>query len=599
MHHARRRAADALVDVFHCCAPRLLAVALVAVVAVVVVDTIGASRAASSELVVSTTWTRWSDDHVFVAVPGRRPRALALGSAPAVSADGRMIAFVRGGALWVMSSDGSGAHQIAVLGSMSEIWWGDVPVWSPDGQRLAVQLVDAVAIVDIASGSVARLDGATAAAFSSDGAQLAYTTQQGLFVARADGNAAHLVTGDWTDAVGISWSPNDTWIALCALDHGTQVLEGVLHPDGSGEQTFSTGGGGYGSAPAWSRDGRLAWTGYGRLWLATPNGVPHVLATYPDLGWPQPPPRWTGDSRAIIGSATGERFARVSVSTGRFELVHAQGPARQVTSGVSLIGRQIVYSAHSDGGHFQLALERSDGTIIRLLTHDHVDNVDPAWSPGGQAIVFARDGRRQSGIYLMQLASGTVRRLTSGNDRAPAFSPNGQTIAFVRDESLMLMNSNGRQTHAVGVTRALPGQLSWTPDGQTIVYSDGDALQELDIISGTVTPIPLTGNAIRPVVSPDGAQIAFRGYINPNYYRDPNAYGLYTIGIDGQNLHKLATSVYLAPTSWSPDGTVLTATDGYQLYLLPTDGTSPPEPLDSSDNPSFSSVRTNRASFRP
>lgn len=52
---------------------------------------------------------------------------------PSVNPDGKRIAFVRRGHVWVINLDGSGLKQLTVTGE-AEAW----PTWSPDGRSLAV-----------------------------------------------------------------------------------------------------------------------------------------------------------------------------------------------------------------------------------------------------------------------------------------------------------------------------------------------------------------------------------------------------------------------------------------------------------------------------
>jgi dipeptidyl aminopeptidase/acylaminoacyl peptidase len=66
-------------------------------------------------------------------------------------------------------------------------------------------------------------------------------------------------------------------------------------------------------------------------------------------------------------------------------------------------------------------------------------NSSPSWSPDGNAIAFTSsrsvdaDGRPNEDIYIVQLAGGEPRQLTTNRstDRTPVFSPDGQSLYFV------------------------------------------------------------------------------------------------------------------------------------------------------------------------
>ena len=64
---------------------------------------------------------------------GSRQRALAPGSGPAWSPDGRKIAFTQEGQVFVVNGDGSDLRKLTDNGSASDA----APVWSPDGRAIA------------------------------------------------------------------------------------------------------------------------------------------------------------------------------------------------------------------------------------------------------------------------------------------------------------------------------------------------------------------------------------------------------------------------------------------------------------------------------
>ncbi len=89
-------------------------------------------------------------------------------------------------------------------------------------------------------------------------------------------------------------------------------------------------------------------------------------------------------------------------------------------------------------------------------------------------------------IYLYDLQSGTLQRLTSGFD--PSLSPDGTQVAFTRgggESGLYLINTNGSDEHKIFGERELLRSPKWSPDGRWIVFSRGDEFNKCYIDKDT------------------------------------------------------------------------------------------------------------------
>src|SRR5204863_6745625 len=100
-----------------------------------------------------------------------------------------------------------------------------------------------------------------------------------------------------------------------------------------------------------------------------------------------------------------------------------------------------------DGGSATLWVESADGSERRQVSSVAVASAPPAWSPDGQQLAFI-----SSGLFRLDLASGSVSRVAGDPSWAPAWSVNG-LIAF-----------------------ATPGSVS---PGIDVVNSDGSALERI------------------------------------------------------------------------------------------------------------------------
>jgi len=91
--------------------------------------------------------------------------------------------------------------------------------------------------------------------------------------------------------------------------------------------------------------------------------------------------------------------------------------------------------------------------------------------------------KRTRQIELLELATGTTRMLTSGDDRAsaPAFSPDGRTLGFVRKKAIWLLPLAGGEARRLDTGKLEPEAFRFSPDGHEIAFSAPPALTELEI----------------------------------------------------------------------------------------------------------------------
>ena len=112
------------------------------------------------------------------------------------------------------------------------------------------------------------------------------------------------------------------------------------------------------------------------------------------------------------------------------------------------------------------------------LTHDSGSNIQPAFSPDGERIVFISDRDGNQEIYVMNIDGANQQRLTFTDDiqeDVPSFSPDGTLILFGGTvggyEDLYLMRSDGSQVvNLTNTPGSNEGRPRFSPSGQFIVY---------------------------------------------------------------------------------------------------------------------------------
>jgi len=195
-------------------------------------------------------------------------------------------------------------------------------------------------------------------------------------------------------------------------------------------------------------------------------------------------------------------------------------------------GTQIAFSSNVDGNYDLFMLDLRTSTTTRLTrTLAPVQNLDPAWSPTGKAIVFSRSGLASTSgaasLYQLRLGSTTApARLTKSTgidgDVDPVYSPDGRLIAFSSDrigtDDIYLLDLGSFTVTRMTATKDRDVQPSFAPDGSAFVYvSDRSGATELWALSiatltpGPATPVQVTSdgaNKSHPSWGPEAAQPA-------------------------------------------------------------------------------------------
>jgi Tol biopolymer transport system component/imidazolonepropionase-like amidohydrolase len=432
------------------------------------------------------------------------------------------------------------------------------PDWSPKGDLVAFQSFksgtyhiwvmkpDGTGIRELTDGHGDDRD----PRFSPDGKTVAFSSDR-AFKGSYDIWTADVATGkltQWTsdaaDEFEPAWSPDANEIAFASGTGANATAIRAITRGGQSRALVTAPAGAHLNSPSWSPDGKQI------VYTQTSGTKTRLMVSEKPVGTADDvfpfPARWlsagellyTGNGKILTTSlASGETRAipfQAKFELNRPEYKHRimdfDSTAPHTIKGIlypalSPDGKRIVFEALN-----QLWLVEIGGKP-RALTNDNFYKQSPAWSPDGKSIAYASDKGGTANIYVLDLASGSERRVTNLRDAAainPAWSPDGKRLAFQKqDGSTLTLDLATGEIKEVTPASYEAGKASWSAKGNTLSlaalrpyskrYREGTSLiVTADLGTGKLNytePAPYQSITTRgvdgPVYSPDGTQMAF------------------------------------------------------------------------------------------
>lgn len=422
---------------------------------------------------------------------------------PAWLPDGTALLFAsdRGGATGIWRVERLGGEPRSILAN------AESPAISPDGRWLAFGRADASGLSRI---HVAPLDGSgearrttgdagppgshTNPCWSPDGKRICFATGHDLWVVPAAGGEPRRLTRGGIDDTDPVWSADGRHVYFSSARDNTRALWRVGARGGMPRRV--TPGSGPESHPSLDAAGRrLAYTTStdeadedvvlidrfpGREALAVPGGrkpAGPAQAASEDTATAARAAGRTDAAAGMTGGPGGGGETWTSLAAGRHDdfqpTIAPDGGAVAFVSGRRAARNEVWLQRLRNG--------RPDGEAVQL-TDQPGNACHPAFSPDGRWVAYYRYVGEQRDVWIVPAAGGPPHRFTdhTAEDLHPAWSPDGRRLAFASDRE---------GTHAIWVAPVADGR----PAGP----------------AARLTPAGLP--ALFPAWSPDGASVAFIG----------------------------------------------------------------------------------------
>jgi len=327
-----------------------------------------------------------------------------------------------------------------------------------------------------------------------------------------------------------------------------------------------------------SPDGRtIATDMQGSIWVMPASGGEMTRIT--DVFNDARQPRWSPDGRTIVFFAFRE---------GGYDIwaVNPDGSNQRKLTWGAYDDREPIFS--HDGTRIAFSSDRGDAMgsdyniwmldlrsgELKQITRHASEEFMPSWSPDDSEIVFATSRDNYESLWAMHVRSMGDRRVRSVKGArldAPSWGPDGQLLYHVTQAQRTRLEIDGKPVTDTDTENVFPFRASWASSQEYLYVSDGKIRrrsvaglprQTVEFTATLPVVVPdyarrrrdftsttprKTLGLVRPVISPDGTQIAFAAvgdiYVMP--------------ATGGTPVNVTKDAALDTDPSWSPDGASL------------------------------------------
>ena len=186
----------------------------------------------------------------------------------------------------------------------------------------------------------------------------------------------------------------------------------------------------------------------------------------------------------------------------------------------------------------------------------------PRFSNDGSKMAFSIIRGGNTDVYVMDLASRQVRRLTNDPsiDTSPSYSPDGSQITFNSDrggaQQIYVMNADGSNVARISYGKGRYATPVWSPRGDLIAFTrmaDGEFYIGVMKPDGSGERLLTKGFLVEgPTWAPNGRVLSYFRQTPGNSSGQGGTSRLYTIDLTGYNEREVVTPLDASDPAWSP-----------------------------------------------
>ncbi|MCX6358634.1 MAG: cation diffusion facilitator family transporter [Armatimonadetes bacterium] len=431
------------------------------------------------------------------------PSAIRFARHPALSPDGRTLAFGYKGDIWTVPVTGGAAQRVTVHSAHDQL-----PAWSPDGKWLAFSSKREgnydVYVIPAAGGTAKRLTYHSAddavSGWSPDGAEILFASSReatrttAIYAVNVKKGSSRLVRYD-DEPLGNACMSQDGKLIACTRS-GSWTRKGYRGSSNS-DLMLMTAAGAQGELltrtphnerwPLFAPDGKIIYyvsdqTGAANIYRRRLGEKPTEQVTrftagtifYPSIardGSAIAFERDFGIWRLDLKTRELREIRVTAASDDRENSVRKTVYVNSVQEAtLSPDGKQVAFIVHGE----VFVQPASGGEAVRITDTPQREE-DVTWSPNGKEVAFTSDRTGEPDIYIATVPGKETRKLVGAKETAecvPVYSPDGKQVLFLRGgdgQELCVIPAAGSDVKVVARGPSIGGH-AWSPDGKWVTY---------------------------------------------------------------------------------------------------------------------------------